>query len=211
MSVEATLPPPKQARSIASRRKLLTATIDCLVELGHAGTTTTEVAKRADLSQGALYKHFPSKAALMGAAAEHLFAQLIEGYRYAFDGLAAEDIVDVERRLRRALDLLWALFHDAPLAAAIELYVAARTDRELAETLTPILARHTDNVRREAERLFPELASQPALPAILAGVMSAMQGAALIAPLTDGTLERAFIEQVTLTACLTALEQEAMP
>jgi len=206
MSASELLPTPKQARSVASRRRLLEATVACLVERGHAGFTTTDVAKRAGLSQGALFKHFPSKALLLSATAEHLFGKLIDGYRRGFESLAAEEIVGLEKRLRKALDLLWALFRGAPIAAAIELYVAARTDDELATALEPILERHTENLRREAARLFPELADHPTLPVVVAGVMSAMQGAALVAPLSDGALERRFIEQVTLEACLSAAE-----
>lgn len=204
---------PQQARSVASRARLLDATIACLIERGHAGTTTTEVAKLAGLSQGALYKHFPSKASLMGAAAERLFAQLIEGYQRAFEGLADEAIDDVEERLSAALAMLWELFRSPPLAAAIELYVAARTDAELATTLEPILAQHTENIRLEAERLFPELAGHPHLSSLVAGTMSLMQGAALIMPVSrttgDNAEERAFIERVITAEARHVLEAQS--
>ena len=39
-----TLTPPKQARAIATRNKLLSAAAHCLCELGARGTTTTAVA-----------------------------------------------------------------------------------------------------------------------------------------------------------------------
>ena len=47
-------------------------TIDCLTELGWAGTTTTEVSQRAGVSRGAQLHHFPSKQDLVVAAVEHL-------------------------------------------------------------------------------------------------------------------------------------------
>ncbi|HWL49839.1 MAG TPA: helix-turn-helix domain-containing protein, partial [Acidimicrobiia bacterium] len=54
------------------RRRLLEATVECLVELGWAGTTTTVVSERAGVSRGAQLHHFPSKQDLVVAAVEHL-------------------------------------------------------------------------------------------------------------------------------------------
>jgi len=201
---------PQQARSVASRARLLDATIDCLSSRGHGSTTTTEVAKRAGLSQGALYKHFPSKASLMGAAAERLFGQLIEDYRRGFDALAAEAIGDVEMRLRSALTMLWQVFDSPALAAATELYVATRTDDELAAAVAPILERHNENLRVEAARSFPELAEHPHLSSIVGGTMSTMQGASLFAPMNRSTEHaaeiRAFLERVILAEARAYLE-----
>ncbi|MEM1032628.1 MAG: TetR/AcrR family transcriptional regulator [Myxococcota bacterium] len=206
--------PPQQARSVASRRRLLDATISSVIERGYAATSTSEVAKRAELSQGALYKHFPSKAALMAATAEHLFGRLIDDYRRGFHALASEQITDVEARLRATLDLLWDLFHDAPLAAALELYVAARTDAELALAIQPIYARHVFNLRLEAARLFPELAGHPDVDSVIAGLMASLQGTTVATPVIGGhevagpkrLAERAFIERVFTTECRRMLE-----
>ena len=62
---------PQQARAKATRRKLLNAAVQSLCESGCAGTTTTVVANRAGVSQGALYKHFGSKHQLIAATVEH--------------------------------------------------------------------------------------------------------------------------------------------
>ena len=66
-SAAAALKPTLQARSRATRVRLLQATAAALEELGYAGASTTEVARRAGVSQGALYKHFPSKVQLLAA------------------------------------------------------------------------------------------------------------------------------------------------
>jgi len=47
---------------------LLDATIDCLVEEGYSGTTTTRVVERAGLSRGAQVHHFPTKSQLVAEA-----------------------------------------------------------------------------------------------------------------------------------------------
>ncbi len=54
------------------RARLLEATVDCLVERGFAGTSTTLVSERAGVSRGAQLHHFPTKNDLVVAAVEHL-------------------------------------------------------------------------------------------------------------------------------------------
>jgi AcrR family transcriptional regulator len=54
------------------RARLLEATVECLVERGFAGTSTTLVSERAGVSRGAQLHHFPTKNALVVAAVEHL-------------------------------------------------------------------------------------------------------------------------------------------
>jgi AcrR family transcriptional regulator len=74
--VERTVPRPARRTQTERRREtiglLLRATVDCLVDKGHAKTTTQEVALRAGLSQGAIFRHFASRLDLMVATAEHL-------------------------------------------------------------------------------------------------------------------------------------------
>ena len=162
-------------RRAASRHKLLEATIGCLTELGYAHTTTTEICQRAGLSQGALFKHFPSKAALVSAAAEHLFASLVEDYKTAFPDLARHS-----DRVAAAIQLLWQIFAQPRLHAAFELYLAARTDPELAAAMRPVSARHRQNLYAQARELFPEAADDnPRFGALLSVVLDTMQGAVL--------------------------------
>ena len=65
---------PQEERTRAMRARLLEATVECLVEHGFAGTTTTLVSQRAGVSRGAQLHHFPSKNDLVVAAVEHLTA-----------------------------------------------------------------------------------------------------------------------------------------
>src|SRR5215470_16496508 len=124
-------------RSAATQARLLDAALQCLVELGYAGTTTTVVAERAGVSRGAQLHHFPTRAALVAAAVEQ---------RYA---------------------------------AVLELFTAARADRELRDHLRPIAERHQANVYRLAHRYFPEAARLGrAFDAVLTLVLDAMQGMA---------------------------------
>ena len=165
----------QQQRSAETRARLLAATQAALVERGYAGTTTTEVCRRAGVSQGALFKRFASKGELLAATAERLFANLIDAYRDSMPRLAG-----VEDRAAAAVQLLWGVFEDTRLLAAIELYGAARTDRELAARLAPVAQRHGESLHQLARELFPEAAVRnPGFDAMTAVVVQAIQGATL--------------------------------
>jgi AcrR family transcriptional regulator len=172
------MPGPRRSqpeRRAATRARLLAATQSALVDRGYAGATTTEVCRRAGVSQGALFKHFASKGELLAASAEQLFANLIDAYRDTLPRLAG-----VQDRAEAAVGLLWDVFEDARLLAAIELYAAARTDRELARRLAPVAARHGENLRRLAHELFPDAAARnPDFDAVVSVVVQAIQGATL--------------------------------
>ena len=172
---EPAAPRRRQARSVATRERLLDAAIEAFVAQGYAALTTTEVCRRARLSQGALFKHFSSKAGLVGATAERLFAALIEDFRAAFAEVPAQG-----DGLGAALRQLVRTFGERRLLAALELYTAARTDPVLRAQLAPVLARHHANLLREARELFPRAAaSNPDFDAIVDAVIAALQGAAL--------------------------------
>lgn len=166
---------PRQARSIATRRRLLDAAVSCLVEHGYASTTTAGVCQAAGVSQGALFKHFPTKAALLVATVDHLFAELLVDLRRAFDTAAGED-----DPIAGALRLLDRTFREPRLLAALELYVAARTDRDLAAALEPVAAAQRSALRLEARSLFSGAAeTNPDFDPFVDLVVAAIQGRAL--------------------------------
>jgi len=196
-------------RRATTRQALLDAAIETLVESGYAGTTTTVVCRRAGVSQGALFKHFASKAELVAAAAEHLFGNLIGAFESALpslDGVADGPAAAVRQ--------LWSVFQQPRLHAAFELYNAARTDAELARSLAPVAARHAHNVRAHARSLFPSAAARPAFDAVVTTIVSAMQGAAFGA-LADGDAppHEALLEVLTdlVHRTVAATEQESSP
>jgi AcrR family transcriptional regulator len=137
---------PQQERSRVTQQRLLTATLDCLVERGWSGTTTTLVAAKAGVSRGAQLHHYPTKAALVLAAVEHL------AQRRA-DEIRAEAASLPEHRVDQVIDLLAAAFTGPLFVAALEVWVAARTDPELRTALVPLEAK----VGREMHRLAVEL------------------------------------------------------
>lgn len=117
----------QEQRSSEMRVRLLDATIECLVEYGYAGTTTPRVAELAGVTRGAQVHHFGSKTDLVVAAVSHLAQRRTEAAMKEISRMRAGD-----DPLGTALEFLWEL-HQGPLfVAAIELWVAARTDPALA-------------------------------------------------------------------------------
>ncbi len=130
-------------RSATTRRRLLDATVACLVELGYGGTTTSAVAERAGVSRGAQLHHYGTRQQLMGAAVEHLAAQRLEAVQAAAARLPQDGT-----RPRRALDLLADALSGPLYAATLELYTAARVDEELRLALVPVEQEVTRALRR---------------------------------------------------------------
>lgn len=71
------------------RAALLRAALELLAERGEAGISLREVARRAEVSHNAPYRHFADREALLAALAEQGFSELLVRMQVAADGLAA--------------------------------------------------------------------------------------------------------------------------
>lgn len=138
-------------RSAATQTRLLDATIDCLVELGWAGTSTTEVVRRAGVSRGAQVHHFPAKEDLVLAALEHLLMRRIREFEETFAGLPAD-----QRSPAAAMRLLYDHCFRDTFAAWLELVVASRTDPALHERFVKVEERFFDNALATFRAMFPD-------------------------------------------------------
>ncbi|MBK1788654.1 TetR/AcrR family transcriptional regulator [Prauserella cavernicola] len=116
-----------------TRAALLDATIDCLVELGYPRTSMQEICARAGVSKGAFQHHFAAKTELMAAAVEHLTLKLKEQRAPEIDRLP-----EGPERVAAAVDLLWESYSGTLATAAMELWIAARTDGELRAAMRPV-------------------------------------------------------------------------
>jgi hypothetical protein len=85
-----------------------------------------------------------------------------------------------EKRVSRILDLIWEV-HKGPLfEAAIELWVAARTDAELRASLGGVEQDVSQTVASVGPTLFPEIASRPNFQTDVDSAMAAIRGLALL-------------------------------
>jgi AcrR family transcriptional regulator len=121
-----------------------------LVDYGYAGTTTTRVAERAGLSRGAQMHHFQRKAPLVVAALLHL----AERRRRELLDRAEQELAAGGNQTEAGIELLWSLFSGPLFTAAIELWIAARTDPELRDALLPVEREIGRGARRTLRKLL---------------------------------------------------------
>lgn len=169
------------------RLRLMEATIDSLVELGWAGTTTTVVSKRAGVSRGAQLHHFPSKQDLVVAAVAHLTERRRDDMR-----LAVAELPDVERT-RAVLEILSAQFVSPGFFAALELWVAARTDADLRESVGPLERRVGRETHAYALELLAIDESHGDNRRLVQATLDLLRGLGLAASLSDDARRRAAV------------------
>jgi AcrR family transcriptional regulator len=167
--------------------RLMEATVECLVERGWAGTTTTLVAERAGVSRGAQVHHYPTKAALVVAAVAHLAERRAAELRAEAGALRAQT---PQGRVARVVDLLAAAFTGPLFVAAIELWVAARTDPEIREALVPLEARMGRDMHRLAVSLLGADESRSGVREAVQATLDLLRGLGVASLLTDDTRRR---------------------
>ena len=199
MTIEAaTTRTPQGERTRAMRLRLMEATVECLVELGWAGTTTTVVSQRAGVSRGAQLHHFPTKQALVVAAVEHLSDLRRDDMRRHADALPDHD------RIRGALEILAAQFVSPVFFAALELWVAARTDGDLRTSVGPLERRIGRETHAYAVELLEVDEGLGDNRQLVQATLDLVRGLGLAASLSDDTKRRASV----LDSWATVLEHE---
>lgn len=148
----ATAPRRTQAeRRASTQARLLEATVECLAELGYAGTTTIEVARRAGLSRGAQLHHFGTKAELVTAALDHLHHRLLEEFRTAMASTPRG-----AEALEASIDVIWDLYSSPVTLAWMELSLAARTDEDLRTRMAELDRGFMQSARVAFAEIFPD-------------------------------------------------------
>ncbi|HEX3930229.1 MAG TPA: TetR family transcriptional regulator [Nocardioides sp.] len=181
--VSGTLRVPQEERSRATRARLMEATVECLAEVGFGRTSTTLISERAGVSRGAQLHHFPTKDALVVAAVAHLTD--VRGAELA----TAARAVPV-RRTRDVLRMLGDHVASPVFMAALELWVAARTDPTLHAAVEPLEQR----IGRQTHRLTVELLgadeSRPGVRELVQATLDLVRGLGLAATIGDDTARR---------------------
>jgi AcrR family transcriptional regulator len=145
-------------RSEETRTRLLEATLESLAAVGYARTSTTEIADRAGVSRGAQVYHYPTKAALVVAAVDHLLQRRYQELQQLF-----------AERLPRAggpgaaIELLWKMFEGPTFTAWLEFVVASRTDPELRAAVVRQSEPFVNSVGEAFRKYLPEAAWNPIL------------------------------------------------
>lgn len=152
-SPEGAAPTRQSLKSAQTRGRLIEATIQCLVKVGYAGTTTPLVATEAGLSRGAMLHHFENSATLIRATIVELHERRLRAFRRSSEVSHHDPSTMVAA--------YWKQVQKPAFIAFQELAMAARTDVELAQIMRPLQVEYRERFNAEAIALFPEWHSAP--------------------------------------------------
>jgi AcrR family transcriptional regulator len=172
----------RRAQSIDA---LLRATLDSLAEVGYARFRVADVAPRCGLSQGLLFRYFPTKQDLMRACLERAMADHLAHFSEVFSEL---EIDQVSRRV--LLTKLWEVLTHPDFLWTYEFYAASYYDEELAGRLRPFFEANSANIEELVKDFIPErLVPAASLVETVDLAIWSMQGLALNG-MARGGLER---------------------
>lgn len=185
------------------RTRLLEASVELLVERGFAGTSTTLVSQRAGVSRGAQLHHFPTKNDLVVAAVEHLTEK-----RGAELTAAAARLPKGTQHTRAVLRMLGEHFASPVFSAALELWVAARTDPDLLAAVGPLEQKVGRETHRLTVRLLGADESQPGVRELVQATLDLVRGLGLANTISDDQRRRRRILDQWARTLDEALHQE---
>jgi AcrR family transcriptional regulator len=166
-------------RRASSHSLILDAAVQALVEHGYSGTTTVTIQELAGVSRGRLLHHFPSRDALLVAAAQHLAAERINKMERWFSE-ASDRVASGDDRIDGAVVLLWKTFRQPYFWGAMELWVAARTNAELRDELATAEHRLGRAIQHVIATMFgPVHSSHPAFAEVRELLFTSMRGVAM--------------------------------
>jgi AcrR family transcriptional regulator len=176
---------PQQDRSRATRRRLLEASVQCMAELGWAGTTVALVAERAGVSRGAAQHHFPTREDLVAGLIEHM-----SEVRTAEIAAAQETLRTGKRRTEAVLTALFGLYSGTLYRAAVHLWVAAAADEGLRAQIGPLetqLGRHAHRMAVDLLRVDEKV---PGARETVQATLDLCRGLGLAGLLSDDSARR---------------------
>ncbi len=128
-----------------TRRRIVEAAVGLHTSIGPARTTISGIAERAGVERHTVYAHFPDERTLFLACSEHWMARHPTP---SLQQLAAID--DPVRRLRRALDEMYAWYESVEVELALVLRDASvvPANAEVVGEMTAAFAKAVDAVSR---------------------------------------------------------------
>lgn len=130
--------------------RLRAATLSVISERGYAGTSTTEVARRAGVSRGALLHHFPLKIDLIADVAGHFWGEASANLKRIADRIDSNDT-----DMAGLVDDMWeTVFRSASARMTVDLVSASLVDEELRGRIETHLKTLLESYERIAAEAF---------------------------------------------------------
>lgn len=194
--LESHMPRTQQQRRQETIARLLDASIDTIIEFGYARTSAALIAKRAQVSDGALFRHFPTMRDLMAATLREAGRRQLELYASRIAQIPADT-----QALEAVLPILRDITCNPTNGVIYELAVAARTDEKLRATLK-------DELEILEKKIFDAAKVTPSADELKA--FGEENFAALVTVLIN-TFDGAAIFRNVLTQTQTEVEERRIP
>ncbi|MHC9295599.1 TetR/AcrR family transcriptional regulator [Mycobacterium sp. LTG2003] len=166
----------QQQRREETVARLLDASIDTIIDVGYAKASAAVIAKRARVSDGALFRHFPTMGDFMAATGREVMRRQLELFTKRVTEIPAE-----QPALEAVLTILRDVTGNDTNTVMYELMVAARTDEKLKASLRDMLGEYATSIYETARTVpgseqFPE----DAFTAAVAILINTFDGAAIV-------------------------------
>lgn len=166
----------QQQRREETVARLLDAAIDTIIEVGYAKASAAVIAKRAKVSDGALFRHFPTMSDFMAATAREVARRQVE-----LGSKLSADIAAEQPALPAALTILRDIAGSDTNTVWHELLMAARTDEKLRGPLQTVLTEYVHDIYETAKRApGMEQISEDDFAVLLTIVINTFDGAAMV-------------------------------
>jgi len=169
----------QQQRREDTIARLLDASIDTIIDVGYAKASAAEITKRAQVSDGALFRHFATMGDFMAATAYEVMRRQLE-----VGAKLVADIPPDKPALESVLTILRDITGNPTNTVMYELMVAARTDEKLRATLKDVLAVYSAKIC-DAVRAVPsadelETFGEENFAAVVALLVNTFDGASIV-------------------------------
>ncbi len=140
----------QQERSASTIARLKRATVALIAERGYASITMSEIARRAEVSRGALLHHYPLKIDLIIDAAEEVWREAaVEVRRLSEELSRSAGYVDA------FVDRMWEqVFREEAVKMSLDLMSAAQADADLRARIDAALRQLCDSYDEIADQVF---------------------------------------------------------
>jgi AcrR family transcriptional regulator len=173
----------QQQRREDTIARLLDASIATIIEVGYARASAKMITQRAQVSDGALFRHFPTMGDFMAATAQEAGRRLLEAAARRVAAIPAD-----KPTLEEALTIVRDVTASSTNTVIYELAVAARTDDKLRETLREVMAMYMAEIFETVRAVLPdeiEAAGEESSLAMFALVLSAFNGTSMFQHVVD--------------------------
>ena len=168
-------------KSLLMQTQIVQATMQCLIEIGYAQTTTDRIAQKAGVSRGAMTHHFKSRAAVFIAAARYITELRAVEYGEAIGKVKVPaGSLPTYEDMRDTIVSLQKYYARPSFIALHELQRGARTDKTLKAAMAPLEKTLDDRISAHILQHFPFWTQVQGAAEVLRDlIFSSLQGIAI--------------------------------